>query len=322
MNTEELLAGILKSNRRSIAKAITLIESTRCQDKEKADELLSLLSPHASVSTRIGISGIPGVGKSTFIENFGQHLLQEDSNRKIAILAIDPSSPVHGGSILADKTRMAELSHSPRVFIRPTPSSGKLGGIAQKTRETILIMEAAGFDTIIVETVGVGQSEYLVGQMVDLFMVLQMPHTGDELQGFKKGILELSDLLVINKADGKLLPFAKIAQREHQQALHYLSHSKAWIAPVLLCSSLNHEGFDEISQTMQQFIKEQKAKGHFQSKRSQQALYWFDEEFKQLVLEQALKQANQQGLYQDIKTKVELGKLPPSVAARHMLQKI
>ena len=246
-----LLAAIRSGERRALARAITLVESTAAQDRARADELLALLRPQAaSPVVRVGISGPPGAGKSTFIEAFGLHLLAQ--GRKPAVLAVDPSSPVSGGSILGDKTRMELLARDARAFIRPSPSGGNLGGVARRTREASLLCEAAGFDTILIETVGVGQSETAVAQMVDLFMLLLPPAGGDELQGIKKGIVELADLVAINKSDGDLEAAAGRTASDYAAALHMLRPSHAayahapWHPPVLRVSSLQGTGIAEI----------------------------------------------------------------------------
>ncbi len=241
-----LLAAIRNGERRALARAITLVESTAAHDRARADDLLALLRPQAtSPVVRVGISGPPGAGKSTFIEAFGLYLLAQ--GRKPAVLAVDPSSPVSGGSILGDKTRMEMLARDARAFIRPSPSGGNLGGVARRTREASLLCEAAGFDTILIETVGVGQSETAVAQMVDLFMLLLPPAGGDELQGIKKGIVELADLVAINKSDGDLEAAAGRTASDYTAALHMLRPSNAaWHPPVLRVSSLHGTGIAEI----------------------------------------------------------------------------
>src|SRR6056300_2064678 len=228
--------------RRALAKGITLIESLRAEDRERAQNLLGELLPYTGNSIRIGITGVPGVGKSTFIESFGLHLLNQ--GKRVAVLAVDPSSPLAGGSILGDKTRMEALSRQDNAFIRPSPAGSALGGVAQKTRETMLLCEAAGFDVILVETVGVGQSEHQVAGMVDFFLVLMLPGGGDELQGIKKGIIELADAIVINKADGDSQGLAHITQRHYSGALSLLKHPGFWQPDVKTCSALKNQGID------------------------------------------------------------------------------
>lgn len=244
---------LLHQDRRVLAKAITLTESTLPQDQKEAQELLQKILPHTGKSFRLGITGVPGVGKSTFIENFGLYLLSQ--GHKLAVLAIDPSSPRSGGSILGDKTRMEKLSQENNAFIRPSPSSGTLGGVAQATRESILLCEAAGFDFIIVETVGVGQSEFEVSDMVDFFLVLMLPNAGDELQGIKKGILELADALVINKADGDQITLATQAMAQYQSALHLTTSPTNWNPKVMTCSALKGTNLEHIYEMINDYRK-------------------------------------------------------------------
>ncbi len=238
------IAQLKQGQRRALAKAITLIESTLEADREAAQDLLNALLPDTGKSLRIGISGVPGVGKSTFIEAFGQHLLAQ--GKKVAVLAVDPSSPLRGGSILGDKTRMENLSRQENVFIRPSPSAGALGGVALRTRETMLLCEAAGYDVILVETVGVGQSEYDVASMVDFFLVLMLPNAGDDLQGIKRGIMELADGLVINKCDGEHQRAAEQTKVHYQNAFHLLKHEGFWTPRILTCSSLENRDIDSV----------------------------------------------------------------------------
>lgn len=235
----------LKSgNRRALAKGITLVESKLDAHRTQAQDILNQLLPDTGKSIRIGITGIPGVGKSTFIEAFGLYLIEQ--GLKVAVLAVDPSSPLRGGSILGDKTRMELLSREDDAFIRPSPSEGALGGVAQKTRETMLLCEAAGYDVILVETVGVGQSEYEVAAMVDFFLVLMLPNAGDELQGIKRGIMELADALVINKADGESVNLAQQTQSHYQSAFHLMKNSSFWTPKVQTCSAIKKERIDDV----------------------------------------------------------------------------
>jgi LAO/AO transport system kinase len=244
----------LKSgNRRALAKAITLVESKLDKHRVEAQEVLNQLLPETGNSIRIGISGIPGVGKSTFIEAFGQYLIS--LGKKVAVLAVDPSSPLRGGSILGDKTRMEMLSREENAFIRPSPSEGALGGVAQKTRETMLLCEAAGYDVILVETVGVGQSEYEVAAMVDFFLVLMLPNAGDELQGIKRGIMELADALVINKADGESMSLAQQTQGHYKNALKLMKQNSFWTPQVETCSAINNERIEDIWQMITAYQK-------------------------------------------------------------------
>ncbi|UTW46819.1 methylmalonyl Co-A mutase-associated GTPase MeaB [Bacterioplanoides sp. SCSIO 12839] len=247
IDLEKLTSG----NRRALAKAITLVESKLDTHREQAQGILNQLLPDTGKSIRIGITGIPGVGKSTFIEAFGLYLIEQ--GKKVAVLAVDPSSPLRGGSILGDKTRMELLSREENAFIRPSPSEGALGGVAQKTRETMLLCEAAGYDVILVETVGVGQSEYEVAAMVDFFLVLMLPNAGDELQGIKRGIMELADALVINKADGESINLAQQTQSHYQSAFHLMKNSSFWSPQVKTCSALKKERIQDVWQMIEDY---------------------------------------------------------------------
>jgi len=250
--SDSLLKPLLAGDRRALARAITLIESTRADHRERADELLAAVLPHTGKSVRLGITGVPGVGKSTLIERFGLSLI--DKGRSLAVLAIDPSSKRGGGSILGDKTRMEELSRNNASFIRPSPAGATLGGVARRTREAMLLVEAAGFDTVIVETVGVGQSETAVADMVDMFVVLLLPAGGDDLQGIKRGVIELADLIVVNKADGDLKAAAKRSAADYQHALRMLrSPTAGWTPEVMTCSALIGEGVAGIWDTVERF---------------------------------------------------------------------
>jgi GTPase len=277
-NLQELLSG----NRRALAKAITVVESTLDAHREQAQDILEQVLPHSGNSIRIGITGVPGVGKSTFIEAFGLHLIQQ--GKRVAVLAVDPSSPIAGGSILGDKTRMEELSRREEAFIRPTPAAGALGGVAQKTRETMLLCEAAGYDVILVETVGVGQSEYQVAGMVDFFMVLMLPGGGDELQGIKKGIMELADALVINKADGDSEQLATMTQRQYTSAMSLLRHNSFWTPRVLTCSALTNANIDAVWNMMLEYHSEALQREAFVAKRTRQNLDWMHQLLKEMLL--------------------------------------
>lgn len=266
------IAGLLAGNRRALAKAITLIESKRDDHRAQAQQILEAVLLATGNSIRIGITGVPGVGKSTFIEAFGLFLL--GLGKKVAVLAVDPSSPVAGGSILGDKTRMEELSRRDEAFIRPSPSEGSLGGVAHKTRETMLLCEAAGYDVIIVETVGVGQSEYEVASMVDFFLVLMLPNAGDELQGIKRGIMELADGLVVNKADGDGAIFADQTRSHYQNALMLLKHPDYWQPRVECCSALQHASIDKVWTMIGDYCAASEAAGEFVGKRARQNVEW------------------------------------------------
>lgn len=270
---EQLFEGILKEERSSLARAITLIESNAEQHFEQAQVLLQKILPHSGKSLRIGITGVPGAGKSTFIEAFGMHLCE--LGLRVAVLAVDPSSSISGGSILGDKTRMEQLSRHPNAFIRPSPSEGKLGGVHRKTRETMLICEAAGFDVILVETVGVGQSEAIIREMVDFFLLLVLTGAGDELQGMKKGIMELVDAIVVNKADGDNKPLALKTKKEYNQILHFLHPATVgWETKAYTCSSLHFEGISEIWNVILEFEKSTKASEVFEERRKKQTKQW------------------------------------------------
>ncbi|WP_226618352.1 methylmalonyl Co-A mutase-associated GTPase MeaB [Cytobacillus firmus] len=265
--------GILSGSRTVLARAITLIESNAEHHFRHAQELLHRLLPHSGRSLRIGITGVPGAGKSTFIESFGTYLCE--AGLKAAVLAVDPSSSLSGGSILGDKTRMEQLSRNPRAFIRPSPSAGKLGGVHRKTRETMLLCEAAGFDVILVETVGVGQSEVIVREMVDFFMLLTLTGAGDELQGMKKGIMELADAVIVNKADGSNKKLAEKTKAEYNRILHFLQPAtKGWQTKAYTCSSVFHEGISEIWNVIKTFENTAKTSGVFEERRRLQTKQW------------------------------------------------
>ena len=268
-----LIKGVRRQDRRLLSKTITLIESSRTDHQQRARKIVDELLPYTGNAVRLGITGVPGVGKSTFIESLGISLVE--AGHRVAVLAVDPSSSRSGGSVLADKTRMEKLSVEERAFIRPSPSGGTLGGVARKTRETMLVCEAAGFDVIIVETVGVGQSETTVASMVDFFLVLMLAGAGDELQGIKRGVLELADALAINKADGDNVINAKKAAKIYASALQMLQPpSPNWKPPVLTCSALEMTGIAEIWQAVMEFHKKFSASGELEDKRQKQALDW------------------------------------------------
>jgi LAO/AO transport system kinase len=268
--------GILEGNRSMLSQAITLIESSLPEQKNLAQEIIALCVPHAGKSIRIGITGVPGVGKSSFIESLGHQLVE--SGKKLAVLAIDPSSERTKGSILGDKTRMNLLSSDENAFIRPSPSAGSLGGVARKTRESIILCEAAGFDTIFVETVGVGQSEVAVHSMVDFFLLLMLAGAGDELQGIKRGIMEMADAIAINKADGDNVHRANLAKAEYSSALHLFPPSESgWSAKVMTCSAHNKSGISEIWENITDYSEFTQQNGFFAQRRKAQAQYWMYE---------------------------------------------
>ena len=311
---------LIEGNRRALAKAITLIESQRSVDRDAAQTLLQTLLPNTGNSIRIGITGIPGVGKSTFIESFGLYLLEQ--GKRVAVLAVDPSSPISGGSILGDKTRMELLSRCEGAFIRPSPSQGSLGGVAQKTRETMLLCEAAGYDVIIVETVGVGQSEYQVAAMVDFFMVLMLPNAGDELQGIKKGIMELADALVINKADGDSVNLAKQTQSHYQSALHLLTPQSFWQPSVLQCSALHSQGIAEVWQMISDYTSQAAAGGHFDAKRQAQNRQWMQALIQELLQQKLLANPDIRRLLPELEKQVMAGEETPLIAAKMIIEKL
>ena len=272
-SVEEYVAGVLNNDRTILAQAITLVESNAAKHMDIAQQVLNKLLPHVGKSIRIGITGVPGAGKSTFIEAFGTFLCEK--GHRVAVLAVDPSSSITGGSILGDKTRMETLARHPRAFIRPSPSGGALGGVHRKTRETMMLCEAAGYDIILVETVGVGQSEFVVRGMVDFFLMLVLTGAGDELQGMKRGIMELTDAIVINKADGDNKPKALAAQKEYNQFLHYLRPATpGWETKAYTCSALLGEGIEEIWNVIEKFVETTKQSGVFDMRRRHQQKDW------------------------------------------------
>lgn len=308
---------ILSGDRRALAKAITLVESARPQDRKASQDLLNELLPHTGNSIRIGITGVPGVGKSTFIESFGQTVI--GVGKKVAVLAVDPSSPVAGGSILGDKTRMEQLSRETNAFIRPSPAGKALGGVALKTRESMLLCEAAGFDVVLVETVGVGQSEHQVGSMVDFFLILLLPGGGDELQGIKKGILELADAILINKADGESENLANKTRLHYQSALSLLTQSGFWSPEVRTCSALERSGIAEAWDMVRRFHDEALAAGHLASMRSEQNLQWMWQLTDQLLRQQITDHPTLTTRLSAIEAEVGAATLTPLSAAQRII---
>lgn len=311
--------GILRGDRVALGRAITLVESTRPEHREMAESVLEKCLPHSGNSFRIGITGPPGVGKSSFIESFGSLLVREH-DRRLAVLAIDPSSQVSRGSILGDKTRMEKLGTEPNAYIRPSPAGMTLGGVANCTHESMLLCEAAGFDTIFIETVGVGQSETAVAGMVDFFLLLLLPGAGDELQGIKRGIVELADLIAINKADGDRIELAKTAKRDYSHALHLFPEKPSgWLPKVVTCSALTSAGLAEIWQLLTDYQEVVKEGGWFESNRKTQLSTWFS-----FQLEQSLHRLfNENRL---VKSEMEVhqravleGKMTPSKAATSLI---
>ena len=318
LSTEELTEGIRKGDRLVLSRAITLVESQRPEDMEQAEVLLQTLLPATGRSFRLGITGVPGVGKSTFIEAFGTLLTEK--GLKLAVLTIDPSSQRSKGSILGDKTRMEELARNPNAFIRPSASGSTLGGVSGKTREVMLLCEAAGFDFIIVETVGVGQSETLVHGMVDFFLLLMLAGAGDELQGIKKGIMEMADAVVINKADGDNLKPAKRAKVEYQNALHlFPANLSGWIPQVKTCSALEKSGLEEVYEMLDKFKRKVKSNGYFDKNRADQQVSWFKENLTDLLRTSFFKKPEVKQRYEEKLKEVQSGKTPARNAAREVI---
>ena len=312
-----LVDGLLAGERRLLAKAITLIESTRPEHRQRAQKLLDAILPHTGRSMRVGISGVPGVGKSTFIEALGMYLI--DAGHRVAVLAVDPSSTIHGGSILGDKTRMELLSQRTEAFIRPSPSAGSLGGVAEHTREALLLCEAAGYDIIIVETVGVGQSETAVAGMTDAFVLLQLPNAGDDLQAIKKGIMELADLVVFNKAD--IDPqAAQLAAAQMRSALSMLHPASAnWQPPVLVLSALRKDGLAEFWQVIEKFRNTLTASGEFAARRRHQALAWMWQQIDSGLRGRFREHPAVKTALAELSACVEAGTTTPTAAAQALL---
>lgn len=276
LSAEEYVEGILKGDITLLSKAVTLVESSKAEHQELAQQIIKLCLPHSGKSIRVGITGVPGVGKSTFIEALGKYITGR--GEKLAVLAIDPSSERTKGSILGDKTRMEELAGDSNAYIRPSPSAGSLGGVARKTRETIILCEAAGFNHILIETVGVGQSETAVHSMTDFFLLLMLAGAGDELQGIKRGIMEMADLIAINKADGNNVEKAQMAQVQYKNAIHLFPKKESdWEPGVLTCSAFNKIGIDAIWQQIENYKKQTIDNGYFHKKRNEQSTYWMHE---------------------------------------------
>ena len=315
---DALAAGVRHGDRRTLAKAITLVESTRPDHQDAAQQLLECLLPHTGEAIRIGITGVPGVGKSTFIEAFGLYLI--GCGKRVAVLAVDPSSARTGGSILGDKTRMARLSAAPAAFIRPSPSGGSLGGVARRTREAMLVCEAAGYDVVIVETVGVGQSEVAVSTMVDFFLVLMLAGAGDELQGIKKGILEIADALAINKADGANVTLAQQAASQYIAALNLFRHtSPTWDPPVVTLSALEARGMDTIWRIIQDHRAKLGATGELAAKRREQQRVWFWNVVEEGIKARFLGRHDVREQLRELETAVAEGRMSPTAAARRVL---
>ena len=318
INVPQMAESVVRGERRGVAKAITLLESTRPDHRVLADELLTALLPHTGKAFRLGLSGVPGVGKSTFIESLGLYLIGQ--GLKVAVLAIDPSSSLSGGSILGDKTRMERLSADPNAFIRPSPAGRSLGGVARATRESILLCEAAGFDVVLVETVGVGQSETTVSEMVDIFVVLMLAGAGDELQGIKRGVLEIADLITVNKADGDNVKRARMAAADYRRAIHLMTPaSPNWTPPVMTCSALTNEGLPQIWDTIVEHRERLTATGERATRRQRQQIGWMWSLIGDGLLDEFRESATMATMLPDIEAAVLAGELPPAVAADRLL---
>src|SRR5438105_2738463 len=315
---EALAADVRAGSRRALAKAITLVESTRADHQRAAQRLLELVLPDTGRAARVGVSGVPGVGKSTFIEAFGLHLI--GLGKKVAVLAVDPSSALSGGSILGDKTRMPRLAAAPEAFIRPSPSAGSLGGVTRRTREALLVCEAAGYDAVLVETVGVGQSEFAVASMVDFFLVLMLAGAGDELQGIKKGILELADALAINKADGDNVAHASQAAAQYKSALRLFRHtSPTWDPPVVTVSALEGRGMDEVWAIVEEHRATLTASGELTAKRREQQQTWLWSMIDDGLKHHFLGRDDVRQLLPEMEAAVASARLTPTEAARRLL---
>ncbi|MGY1684220.1 methylmalonyl Co-A mutase-associated GTPase MeaB [Geodermatophilus sp. SYSU D00867] len=313
-----LVEGVLGGDRRSLARAITLVESRRADHRERAQELLVELLPHAGDARRVGISGVPGVGKSTFIDQLGVDLTA--AGHRVAVLAVDPSSARSGGSILGDKTRMARLAVDRNAFIRPAPTAGTLGGVAQATRESMVVVEAAGYDVVLVETVGVGQSEVTVAEMVDSFLFLTLARTGDQLQGIKRGILELADVIAVNKADGPAAADARKAARELAGAIRMLRGHSEWDVPVLTCAGLTGEGLAEVWAKLVEHQDRARASGAFDERRRAQQVRWTWQLVRDGLEHRLRAHPAVRSSTPELEKAVLAGELTPALAARQILE--
>lgn len=317
-DSKALASAVIKGNRRALAQAITLIESTRADHRASASDLLERLLPHSGGSIRLGVSGVPGVGKSTFIEALGNHVI--DQGHKVAVLTVDPSSAISGGSILGDKTRMERLSRRPEAYIRPSPAGSTLGGVTRRSREALILCEAAGFDVVIVETVGVGQSETRVADMTDMFVLLQLPGGGDELQGIKRGIMELADLVLINKADDELKNLASRSVADYRNALRLLHpRSVNWKVQVHTCSARDGTGIGEAWDLVLQHRSVHEASGELLTRRSAQARDWMWSEVSDSLLDALKSDPRVREQIPQLEAEASTGRIPPTIAARQLL---
>ncbi|HXA90905.1 MAG TPA: methylmalonyl Co-A mutase-associated GTPase MeaB [Mycobacterium sp.] len=319
MATQNLADAIRNGDRAALPRAITLLESTRTDHREQAQRLLLELLPDSGNAHRVGLTGVPGVGKSTTIESLGLHLIEQ--GHRVAVLAVDPSSTRTGGSILGDKTRMARLAVHPDAYIRPSPTSGTLGGVAKATRETVVLLEAAGFDVILIETVGVGQSEVAVANMVDTFVLLTLARSGDQLQGIKKGVLELADVVVVNKADGKHLSDARSAARELKSAIRLIyPRETLWRPPVLTMSATEGTGLTEMWETVERHRQVLTDAGEFEARRRAQQVDWTWQMVRDTVLDRVLSNPEVRKIRADVERQVRAGELTPALAAQQILK--
>jgi LAO/AO transport system kinase len=319
MATQNLADAIRNGDRAALPRAITLLESTRTDHREQAQRLLLELLPDSGNAHRVGLTGVPGVGKSTAIESLGLHLIEQ--GHRVAVLAVDPSSTRTGGSILGDKTRMARLAVHPDAYIRPSPTSGTLGGVAKATRETVVLLEAAGFDVILIETVGVGQSEVAVANMVDTFVLLTLARSGDQLQGIKKGVLELADVVVVNKADGKHLSDARSAARELKSAIRLIyPRETLWRPPVLTMSATEGTGLTEMWETVERHRQVLTDAGEFEARRRAQQVDWTWQMVRDTVLDRVLSNPEVRKIRADVERQVRAGELTPALAAQQILK--
>lgn len=319
-NINEFVDGILSSNISYVSKAITLVESTKPEHQEQAQQIINAIIKHSGNSIRVGITGVPGVGKSTFIESFGLEVIKH--GHKLAVLAVDPSSQISKGSILGDKTRMEQLAVHPSAFIRPSPSSGSLGGITKKTKESIIICEAAGYNYILIETVGVGQSETLVHQLTDFFLLLMLAGAGDELQGIKRGIMEMADAIVITKADGTNADKAKMARREYANALHLFPPTESsWIPEALTCSSLESKGITEVFEMIEKYRRHTITNNYFYKKRQFQNKQWFHQTLNDLIIDKFYSDASIKNKIISIESDIENNLVNPYEALKSIFKK-
>lgn len=319
-NINEFVEGILSSQISYVSKAITLVESTKPEHQEQAQQIINAIIKHSGNSIRVGITGVPGVGKSTFIESFGLEVIKQ--GHKLAVLAVDPSSQISKGSILGDKTRMEQLAIHPSAFIRPSPSSGSLGGITKKTKESIIICEAAGYNYVLIETVGVGQSETLVHQLTDFFLLLMLAGAGDELQGIKRGIMEMADAIVITKADGINVDKAKIARSEYANALHLFPPTESsWIPQAVTCSSLEFKGISEVYELIEKYRRHTVASNYFLKKRQFQNKQWFHQTLNDMIIDQFYADSTLKNKIQGIESDIEHNLINPYEALKTIFKK-